>query len=146
MGYMGMDKELQLNLIVDHVIGDMSDTFVYENVKFNYNAIITEESIKDLSECLKESYPKDVNGNLWFPIRFYIDEYTRGTLRYIVDEAIDNGNWIGKEGAYFYSEPDRQEIVYRCAEMLRKRLKKYAGRRAVQYKIFKNGEVGFRYE
>lgn len=46
MGYKGIDKEYQLNVIVDRVIGDGGDTFTYDKVDFNYNAIINEDTIK----------------------------------------------------------------------------------------------------
>lgn len=146
MGYKGIDKEYQLNVIVDRVIGDGGDTFTYDKVDFNYNAIINEDTIKELSKHLKDSYPKHMRNNFWFPLKFYVDEYTSGSLRYIVDEIVDDSNLLRIIGDYDYSESDRQEIVYRCAEMIKKRLRKYAGGYTICYKVFDNGNVGFRYE
>lgn len=146
MGYKGIDKEYQLNLIVDQIIGDMGDEFTYGQSKYSYNAIIDEETIKELAENLKESYPEDVSRNNWFPVRFAGNDFSKMTFRDIVDEVIDNGNWVGRYERYTYSESDRKEIIQRCTEMLKKRLNPYAKGYRVQYKIFNNGEVGFRYE
>ena len=146
MGYKGIDKEYQLNLIVDQIIGDMGDEFTYGQSKYSYNAIIDEETIKELAENLKELYPEDVSRNSWFPVRFSGNDFSKMTFRDIVDEVIDNGNWMGRYDEYIYSESDRKEILQRCVEMLKKRLNPYAKRYRVQYKVFNNGEVGFRYE
>ena len=67
-------------------------------------------------------------------------------MRKTVDRVIDTGTWMGKAEPYSYSESDRQEIVRRCAEKIKQRLEKYAGRYIVKYKIFSNGELGLRYE
>jgi hypothetical protein len=146
MGYKGLDKEYQLNVIVDRIIGEECDTFKYGKTKFSYNAIIDEDTIEELSKQLEDMYPEYVNKKLWFPLTFYVDDYTRGSLRYIVDEIVDDDNLMRIIGNYFYSGSDRQEIVHRCAEVIKKRLRKYAGRYRIQYKVFENGNVGFRYE
>lgn len=146
MGYMGMDKEFQLNLIVDEIIGNESNKLTYNGVKFNYNSIITEEFIKEFAQKLKELYPQHINMNTWFPARFFIGNLQNLSLRDTVEKVIATGDWIGREGPYSYNESDCQEIVLRCAEAIKKRLEKYAKRYTVRYKIFKNGEVGFRYE
>ena len=146
MGYKGLDKEYQLNAIVDRIIGEESDTFEYGKVKFDYNAIIDEDAIEELSRQLKALYPELVNNNRWFPLKFYVDDDTGDSLRDIVDEIIDDNNLMQIIGNYFYSESDRQEILHRCAEVIKKRLRKYAGRYRIQYKVFENGNVGFRYE
>lgn len=146
MGYKGLDKEYQLNVIVDRIIGEESDTFEYGKVKFDYNAIIDEDAIEELSRQLKALYPELVNNNRWLPLKFYVDDNTGDSLRDIVDEIINDNNLMQIIGNYFYSESDRQEILHRCAEVIKKRLRKYAGRYRIQYKVFENGNVGFRYE
>lgn len=111
MGNKGIDKEYQLNLIVERIIGDMGDEFPYGQLKYNYNAIIDEVTIKELAENLKESYPDDVSRNNWFPVRFSGNDFSKMTFRDIVDEVIDNGNWMGRYEEYIYSEYDRKEII-----------------------------------
>lgn len=146
MGYKGIEKEYQLNQIVDQIIGDGGDTFKYDNVVFEYNSYITEDIIRELSKHLKGCYPELVNANNWYPIRLYDGDGVSTPLGDVVDEVIDSRNWMGKSDKYIYDRDDRQEILQRCAERIEKRLSKYAKGYRIRFKVFGNGNVGFRYE
>ena len=148
---MSIDTEVKLNMIVDAIVGDVGDTFTYDGVnskelEFEYESIITEELMKEYAAFLKESYPSNLDRGLWSPFRLTSDYGTKLSMRKIIDQEIDTGTWMGKDGPYFYSESERQVIMRRCAERIKQRLKKYAGRKIINYKIFSNGELGFRYE
>lgn len=147
------EEELKLDKIVDEIVGFENHTFTlkYENGPkakcLDTGSIFNEEYIKDFAERLKERYPGHLQAGLFFPLPIdYDGRYV--SLRFAVDTIIDSdpNRWRGRTGPYVYSENDRQRIVQRCAEGVAQRLKKYAKNYKVQYKIFDNGTVGFRYE
>lgn len=150
-----VDEETKLGLIVDEIVGFENDQFTYTYKERGLQATVDDDQtitrewmIEMLAEKLREGYPEAMQKSQWFPIRFGTESGQPANMRRVVDMTID-GNpfcWMGRDGPYFYSEDDRRRIVQRCAEAIAKRLKKYEKKRRIQYKVFDNGEVGFRYE
>ncbi len=146
---MWVDEETKLGLIVDQIVGFKDNQFEYEGITFDEDqSILREWDFEMMAEHLKGDYPEHVQKNLWLPLHVSTEDGRAVSLRYVVDALIDEDltRWMGRDAPYTYSESDRQRIVQRCAEAVVRRLKKYAKSHKVQYKIFNNGEVGFRYE
>lgn len=152
---MYIDESVKLGLIVDEIVGFENDKFTLEyknqGLKAEFHddvSILDEETIKGMSAILKERYPKDLQTNMWYPLRFYGSDGRPVSLRYVIDTVIDSdpNRWMGRTSRYIYSESDRQQIMRKCAEGVAQRLKKYAKNHKIQYKIFATGEAGFRYE
>ncbi len=150
---MWIDRETKLDLIVDQIIGFENDRFElkYEGLGkaeiYDGQSILREWDFEMMAERLKRDYPEHMQRNLWLPL--HIGANGRPvSLRRTIDTLIDEDptRWMGRDGPYTYSESDRQKIMQRCAEGVARRLKKYAKNHKIQYKIFDNGEAGFRYE
>lgn len=123
------DQNYYLSLVVDMIVGDS-----------HTDPMIDEEMLQDFALTLRRDYPNAVQRGIWASMN----------LRQGIDMVLDESDPTVKRlvfGDRLFSESERQEILKRCAEIVRKKLQRYIGfQLRVCYKIMQNGRVGYRLE
>lgn len=123
------DQDYYLRLVVDLIVGD-SDT----------DPMIDEEMLQDFALTLSRDYPNAVQRGIWASMN----------LRKGIDMVLDKSDPIVKHAVFgdrHFSESERQEILERCAEIVRTKLQRYIhSPLRVCYKVMQNGRVGYRLE
>lgn len=131
------DQNYYLNLVVDLIVGDPYPDLPREL----QNPMIDEEMLQDFALTIRRDYPNAVQRGIW----------TAMNLRKGIDMILDESDPIVKHSVFhdrFFSEPERQEILRRCAEIVRKKLQRYniVSPLKVCCKVMQNGRVGYRLE
>ena len=130
------DQNYYINLVVDLIVGDSYADLPREL----RDPMIDEEMLQDFALTLRRNYPNAVQRGIWAAmnlrqgIDMFLDE-SDPTVKYLVF------------GDRLFSESERQVILERCAEIVRKKLQRYIGSQLrVCYKVMPNGRVGYRLE
>lgn len=138
-------NDYYLNMAVSLIAGDPDPTLPRE---FR-DAMIDEEMLQDFALTLRNGYPNFVNRGIWSSMNL------RGGIDMFLDESDPTVKHL-VFGDRFFSESEREEILERCAALIRDRLQRYVNAQLrncgtnlplkVCYKVMPNGRVGYRLE
>lgn len=102
--------------------------------------MVNDEMLQDFALTLHRDYPHAVQRGVW----------TSMNLRKGIDMIVDESDSFVKEFVFhdrFFDEAERQEILSRCAKIVREKLQNYTSSPLrVCYKVMPNGRVGYRLE
>lgn len=104
------------------------------SIIYRGSIFLSENDIKEISNTLDRLEDYTYNEN-WVIILYRSD----------IDKVIDNNIWRNGTKVYSYNESERMKAMELCADQIKFRLKRYAGAKRIEYKIYRNGNVGFRY-
>lgn len=128
-GSAGWD-DIKLSRVTEYLLGRA--LFGPYGIIYTDGYFINESEIKEILDRLKICTR---NGG-WATLLYKSD----------IDRIIDDHTWKNGDIEYSYSAAERVEIMVRCAKSIKYRLAQYAGKDHIQYNIFYNGDIGFKYE